>query len=85
MGLLYKNREDIITSVEIKPREDSGDVIMVFSSDGGKFGTDEILDGYTLTPERLLKVLQSFDNYTEFVKRFNKIVIINIFALYFQR
>ena len=60
MSLLYKKREDIITSVEIR-HISGGKVVLDFSADCGKFGTDEMLDGYTLTPERLLEVLQSSD------------------------
>jgi len=43
----------------------NGVVKLEFSSDCGKFGTDEFLDGYTLTPERLLEILQEHENYTE--------------------
>jgi|TARA_R110001592_G_scaffold52851_3_gene162172 hypothetical protein len=59
MSLLYKHRKDVITSVDIYHLD--GKVVLDFSADCGKFGTDEMLDGYTLTPERLLEVLQSSD------------------------
>ena len=59
-GLLYKNREDITTSVEIR-HISGGKVVLDFSADCGKFGTEEMLDGYTLTAERLLMVLQHSD------------------------
>ena len=64
MSLLYKNREDITTSVEVRHMSggkvyfSSGKVVLDFSADCGKFGTDEMLDGYTLTAERLLMILQ---------------------------
>tara|TARA_R110002096_G_scaffold368745_1_gene562010 strand:+ start:7514 stop:7723 length:210 start_codon:yes stop_codon:yes gene_type:complete len=63
MSSLYKDKEDITTFVEIE--NVNGVVVLEFSADCGKFGTDEMLDGYTLTPERLLEVLQSSDIITE--------------------
>ena len=54
--MLYKNAKDVITSVEIKQEE--GLVKMLFSADCGKFGTDEILDIYEISPEELLGLLQ---------------------------
>ena len=63
MSLLYKDKKDTTTFVEIE--NINGVVKLEFSSDCGKFGTDEILDGYTLTPERLLEILQEHENYTE--------------------
>ena len=61
MSLLYKDKTKV--SVEIKQIE--GRVELNFSSDCGKFGTDEMLDGYKLTPERLLQILQDRNDYTE--------------------
>jgi hypothetical protein len=63
MSLLYKDKKDMTTFVEIE--NVNGVVKLEFSSDCGKFGTDEILDGYTLTPERLLEILQEHENYTD--------------------
>ena len=63
MSLLYKDKKDTTTFVEIE--NINGVVKLEFSSDCGKFGNDEILDGYTLTPERLLEILQEHENYTE--------------------
>ena len=63
MSLLYKDRKDIITSVDIKQVD--GKVVLDFSADCGKFGTDEMLDGYTLTPKRLLEILQSSEIITD--------------------
>ena len=57
MSLLYKKREDISTEVRFKQLE-NGKITLEFSADCGKFGTDEELDGYILTPERLLQILQ---------------------------
>jgi hypothetical protein len=57
MSLLYNDPKDIKTSCNIKQVD--GKIILDFSADCGKFGTDEMLDGFTLTPERLLEVLQS--------------------------
>ena len=63
MSLLYKDIKDVITSVDIK--EEDGKITFDFSADCGKFGTDEMLDGYTLTPERLLEILQSSEIITD--------------------
>jgi hypothetical protein len=63
MSLLYKDRKDVITSVDIKQVD--GKVVLDFSADCGKFGTDEMLDGYTLTPKRLLEILQSSEIITD--------------------
>lgn len=65
MSLLYKNKEDITYSVDIKPRDSQGYVYLEFYADCGKFGTDEMLAGYKLTPERLLEILQDRDDYTD--------------------
>jgi hypothetical protein len=64
MSLLYKDKKDMTTFVEIE--NINGVVKLEFSSDCGKFGTMEILDGYNLTPERLLQILQEHENYQEF-------------------
>ena len=63
MSLLYKDRKDVITSVDIKQVD--GKVVLDFSADCGKFGTDEMLDGYTLTPKRLLEILESSEIITD--------------------
>ena len=63
MSLLYKDRKDVITSVDIKQVD--GKVVLDFSADCGKFGTDEELDGYTLTAERLLMILQHSEIITD--------------------
>jgi len=60
MSLLYPNRGKSKTSVAIG-RQPEGEIVLEFSADCGKFGTDEILDRYTLTAERLLEILQSHD------------------------
>ena len=57
MSLLYKDPKDIKISCDVSQVD--GKIILDFSADCGKFGTDEMLDGFTLTPERLLEVLQS--------------------------
>lgn len=56
MSLLYKPKEEQTTSCEIK--QEDGKIVLDFYCDCGKFGTDEMLDGYKLTPERLLQILQ---------------------------
>jgi hypothetical protein len=57
MSLLYNDPKDIKISCDASQVD--GKIILNFSADCGKFGTDEMLDGFTLTPERLLEVLQS--------------------------
>lgn len=42
----------------IEVKQENNKINMLFSSDCGKFGTNEILDEYTLTPLQLLKILQ---------------------------
>lgn len=64
MSLLYKNVKDVKTICEIT--NEGGVMIIEFSADCGKFGADEILDVYKLTPERLLQILQDRDDYTDF-------------------
>lgn len=61
--MLYKDKKDQTIEVDIK--ELDGKINFLFSSDCGKFGTDEILDEYILTPERLLQILQERGDITE--------------------
>jgi len=63
MSFLYKAKEEQTITCEI--RQEDGNIILDFYSDCGKFGTDEMLDGYKLTPERLLQILQDRDDYSE--------------------
>jgi len=53
MSLLYKPKEEQTLSVEINTCTD-GKIHIDFSSESG---TDEILQGWILTPERLLQIL----------------------------
>ena len=59
MSLLYKKQSDVITSVDIK--QENGNINLLFHSDCGKHGTDEILDEYDLTPLQLLIILQELE------------------------
>jgi len=63
MSLLYKDEKDVTTTVHVGMRE--GTIVLDFSADCGKFGTDEMLDGYTLTPQRLLQILQERKDITD--------------------
>ena len=56
MSLLYKPKKEQTLSVEINTCTD-GKIHIDFSSDCGKFGTEEILQGWILTPERLMQIL----------------------------
>jgi hypothetical protein len=61
MSFLYKPKEEQTTSVEIKVLEDKR-IVLDFYSDCGKFGTEESLAGYVLTPERLFEILRDKRN-----------------------
>ena len=63
MSLLYKDKKDQKLSVEIEMID--GKIQIEFSKDCGKFGTDEMIDGYLLSPERLLEILQDRDDFTD--------------------
>ena len=63
MSLLYKDKKDMTTVVSIE--NVNGVVKLEFSADCGKFGTYEMLDGYTLTAERLLMILQHSEIITD--------------------
>jgi len=56
MSLLYKPKEEQTLTCDIK--QENNKIIIDFSSNCGKFGTDEMLDGYILTAERLMQILQ---------------------------
>lgn len=64
MSLLYKPKKEQTLTCDIEVRKD-GKIIIDFTKDCGKFGTDEMIDGYILTPERLLEILQDRDDYTD--------------------
>ena len=63
MSLLYKPKEQQSIIVDISSKDDK--IIIDFYSDCGKFGATEMLSGYILTPERLLAVMQSFEDYKD--------------------
>ena len=60
---LYKKAEDQTLKVYIRKVDNSVDIS--FSKDCGKHGTTEMIDGYRLTNERLLEILQDRDDYTD--------------------
>ena len=53
----YKPKEEVTTTCDIKL--ENGKICLLFSADCGKFGADETLDSYKLTPKRLLEILQN--------------------------
>jgi len=61
--MIYKDILDQDVTVEIDKID--GVLEIDFYSDCGKFGTDEIIDGYKLTPKRLLEILQEHEEYLE--------------------
>tara|TARA_R110000772_G_scaffold185491_1_gene296643 strand:+ start:105 stop:308 length:204 start_codon:yes stop_codon:yes gene_type:complete len=63
MSLLYKPESE--QTMKVKITDINGKLCINFSSDCGRFGTHEMLDGYVLTPERLLEILQDRDDYTD--------------------
>lgn len=56
MSLLYKPKENQTIELEFEVLDDKS-IILDFYSDCGKFGTEEALAGFKLTPERLLQIL----------------------------
>ena len=51
--------------ISVKPETfPNGMIKLTFTSNGGKFGTDEILDIIKLTPEQLLNTLQANEDNT---------------------
>ena len=56
MSLLYKPKKDQTIELEFEVLDDKS-IILGFYSDCGKFGMDEALAGFKLTPERLLQIL----------------------------
>tara|TARA_R110000851_G_scaffold96589_2_gene209605 strand:+ start:468 stop:671 length:204 start_codon:yes stop_codon:yes gene_type:complete len=60
---LYKEPKDVKITCDIKQEDDK--IILDFSADCGKFGTDEMLDGYALTAKRLLIILQDREDITD--------------------
>lgn len=63
MSLLYKPKEEQTIECDIK--QENNKIIIDFSSDCGKFGTDEMLAGYILTPDRLLQILNEREDITD--------------------
>lgn len=63
MSLLYKPKEEQTIECDIK--QENNKIIIDFSSDCGKFGTDEMLAGYILTPDRLLRILNEREDITD--------------------
>tara|TARA_R110000803_G_C11790441_1_gene297956 strand:- start:47 stop:247 length:201 start_codon:yes stop_codon:yes gene_type:complete len=63
MSLLYKPKKEQTVSVNIVQGKDK--ISIEFSSDCGKFGTDEMLAGWILTPERLLQILDERGDITD--------------------
>lgn len=61
MSLLYE--KDVTITVEVM--QPNGLITLDFYSNGGKHGTHESLDGYILTPKRLLQILQERLDVTE--------------------
>ena len=64
MSLLYKPKDLQTLKVCIEKQKD-GRVKIDFEKDCGKHGTDEMIDGYILTPERLLQILQDRNDFTD--------------------
>lgn len=66
MIFLYKDPKDVVVSAHITTRKtDQENIIIEFSSDCGKFGTDEILAGFKLSPSRLLDILHEREDVTD--------------------
>jgi hypothetical protein len=57
MSILYKDKKDQTISVEVEILLDNR-IVLEFYSDCGKFGTDEAIGGYVLSPKRLLEIIR---------------------------
>ena len=56
MSLLYKEAKDLKYYLEVRQEEDK--VVISFSADCGKFGTNEQLDEYILSVDNFLRLLE---------------------------
>ena len=65
MSLLYKPKEEQITTMEIKAFSNDTLMVVHFYRNCGKFGTDEALAGYILTADRLLQILHEREDITD--------------------
>lgn len=65
MSILYKDVNKIKTKVCFLDQQIEGEIKIKFVCDGGKHGCEEILDTYSLKPERLLKILQNYKDYKD--------------------
>ena len=63
MSLLYKPKDQQTLKCEVVFL--NGKISIDFYSDCGKHGTDEMLQGYVLTPERLMQILSERDDITD--------------------
>lgn len=55
---LYTSKEDQTISAEVKTFPE-GNIQLLFSSDCGKFGADEILDEFEMPASKLLEILRT--------------------------
>jgi hypothetical protein len=63
MNLLYKPKDQQTLRCEVVFL--NGKIAIDFYLDCGKHGTDEMLQGYVLTPERLMQILSERDDITD--------------------
>jgi hypothetical protein len=63
MSLLYKSKEE--QTVEVSIVQGKEKISIEFSSDCGKHGTNEMLAGWILTPERLLQILNEREDISD--------------------
>ena len=63
MSLLYKPKARQTTKARISQL--NGEITIEFSADCGKFGTEESLADFTLTPETLFKILINHEDYED--------------------
>lgn len=65
MSLLYKPKEEQITTMVAKTFSNETLIVIDFYRNCGKFGTEECLAGYILTADRLLQILQEREDITD--------------------
>lgn len=57
--MLYKEEKDIKYKAAFKELPD-GNIEILFTCDGGKFGTDEQLAEYHISPKELMRILGKY-------------------------
>lgn len=65
MSLLYKPKEEQVTTAHINVSHDGQTVYIDFFANCGKFGTEEYLAVFKITAKRLLQILSEREDLTD--------------------